>query len=295
MLLLSRLALGGVVAAAGPAVASLVGDLFPADERGRLYGFVLTGELVGAGFGIVVAGGLSGLLGWRLALGVIAIPAFVLAWAIRRWFPEPARGGQAQLAVGDTVIATADDLDAAAGNDGHPPAGTASTPHVASMVEEQAEQRGIDPAEGLVLGRHPHMSNWEAFRYVLRVPHQPRADRRLRSRLLLLARGGDLRRAVPARALRGGPVPGQHPVRAGRRRGGSGRARQRAHRRPAHRQGGHRRPLDRRRGGLRGHCGGVHPPAPWFPLPLRLAAHLGDRRRFSRRGQPAPSTPPAST
>jgi predicted MFS family arabinose efflux permease len=35
MLLLSRLALSAVVAAASPAVASLIGDLFPATERSR--------------------------------------------------------------------------------------------------------------------------------------------------------------------------------------------------------------------------------------------------------------------
>src|ERR1700712_3080249 len=50
-LLLARLFLGGVTAAAGPVVASLVGDYFPASERGRIYGFILAGELVGAGGG----------------------------------------------------------------------------------------------------------------------------------------------------------------------------------------------------------------------------------------------------
>src|SRR5918912_3592589 len=36
-LLVARLFLGGVTAAAGPLVASLVGDYFPAYERGRIY------------------------------------------------------------------------------------------------------------------------------------------------------------------------------------------------------------------------------------------------------------------
>ena len=52
MLLLTRLALGAVTATAAPAVASLTGDFFPAGERGRIYGFIITGEVVGAGFGI---------------------------------------------------------------------------------------------------------------------------------------------------------------------------------------------------------------------------------------------------
>ena len=69
MLLVTRLALGGVIAAAGPALASLFGDLVPGDERSRLWGYVLTGELLGAGIGILVAGGLSGPFGWRVAMG----------------------------------------------------------------------------------------------------------------------------------------------------------------------------------------------------------------------------------
>ena len=44
-LLVSRLVLGGVTAAAGPIVASLVGDYFASEERGRIYGFILAGEL----------------------------------------------------------------------------------------------------------------------------------------------------------------------------------------------------------------------------------------------------------
>jgi predicted MFS family arabinose efflux permease len=38
MLLITRLALGVVIATAAPVVASLTGDLFPAAERGRIYG-----------------------------------------------------------------------------------------------------------------------------------------------------------------------------------------------------------------------------------------------------------------
>jgi MFS family permease len=165
MLLLSRLALGGVVAAAGPAVASLVGDLFPADERGRLYGFVLTGELVGAGFGIVVSGSLSGFLSWRLSLAVIAIPAFILAWAVRRWLPEPARGGQAQLEVGATEIATASDVDHGRQENQD----VAEARREPSAVQQQAEEQGVEPEAELVLEGGTDLSNWEALRFVLRV------------------------------------------------------------------------------------------------------------------------------
>ena len=63
-LLLARLALGVVVAAAVPTVASLVGDYFQPHVRGRMYGYILAGELIGTGFGYIVSGGLV-LLSWR--------------------------------------------------------------------------------------------------------------------------------------------------------------------------------------------------------------------------------------
>ena len=100
MLVLTRLALGAVTATAVPAVASLTGDFFPAGERGRIYGFIITGEVVGAGFGIAMASLVSGLLGWRAAFVVLALPSIALAWAIWKNLPEPARGGQSRLESG---------------------------------------------------------------------------------------------------------------------------------------------------------------------------------------------------
>ncbi len=64
-MLISRIALGAVTAAAGPAVAALTGDFFPASERGKIYGYILTGELLGAGIGFVISGSLAGAIGWR--------------------------------------------------------------------------------------------------------------------------------------------------------------------------------------------------------------------------------------
>jgi MFS family permease len=95
-LLLTRLFLGAVTAAAGPCIGSLVGDYFAGSERGRIYGFILSGELIGAGFGFTVTGDIAAL-SWRLAFFILAIPAFVLAWAVIR-LPEPRRGGRGALA-----------------------------------------------------------------------------------------------------------------------------------------------------------------------------------------------------
>jgi predicted MFS family arabinose efflux permease len=90
MLLAARIFLGVVTAAAGPLIASLVGDYFEGGERGRTWGFILTGELIGVGFGFVVSGDVA-VFSWRAAFVVLAIPALALAWLVAR-LPEPARG-----------------------------------------------------------------------------------------------------------------------------------------------------------------------------------------------------------
>ena len=94
-LLLARAFLGGVTAAAGPIVASLVGDWFAASERGRIYGYIISGELIGAAIGFAVTGGIA-TLSWRAAFVILALPAFVLAWLVFQ-LPEPARGGRSAL------------------------------------------------------------------------------------------------------------------------------------------------------------------------------------------------------
>lgn len=94
-LLWSRLFLGVVNASAGPVVASMVGDYFPSAERGRIYGYILTGELVGSGIGFAVTGDVAAL-SWRAAFVILALPTFLLARYVLR-LPEPARGGIAPL------------------------------------------------------------------------------------------------------------------------------------------------------------------------------------------------------
>lgn len=170
VLLVTRLALGGVIAAAGPALASLFGDLVPGEERSRLWSYVLTGELVGAGLGILVAGGLSSVAGWRLAIGILAVPAAALSWALHRYLPEPARGGQAYLHVGDEEIVTEEEV----GGTG-PGGGVLGPTEVVeelpepSEIEQQAVDSGAEPEEHLVLQPGPPMGLWQAALYVLRI------------------------------------------------------------------------------------------------------------------------------
>ena len=94
-LLVIRLILGALTAVTGPGVASLIGDYFPAGERGKIYGYVLAGELLGAGAGFVITGDVADL-SWRFAFALLAVPTIPLAWMLSR-LPEPARGGASQL------------------------------------------------------------------------------------------------------------------------------------------------------------------------------------------------------
>ena len=94
MLLLSRLVLGAVTATSGPTLASLTGDFFEPRERGKIYGFILTGDLLGSIVGLFVSGN-AAAISWRLAFWVLVIPSGALAWAISRFLPEPARGARA--------------------------------------------------------------------------------------------------------------------------------------------------------------------------------------------------------
>ncbi|HET8565652.1 MAG TPA: MFS transporter [Solirubrobacterales bacterium] len=90
-LLATRCFLGIVIAAAAPLLASLMGDFFPGGERGKVYGYVLTGELIGSGFGFLVSGNVAGLLSWRWSFWLLALPSLVLAAGLPRLLAEPKR------------------------------------------------------------------------------------------------------------------------------------------------------------------------------------------------------------
>ncbi|WP_173097212.1 MFS transporter [Actinomadura verrucosospora] len=98
-LLTSRVALGAVTATAGPTVASLTGDLFPHGQRAGIYGRILAGELIGAGFGLVVGGNVAAALSWRVSFWFVAVLGLALAAVVWRLLPEPGRGAQGRVRV----------------------------------------------------------------------------------------------------------------------------------------------------------------------------------------------------
>jgi predicted MFS family arabinose efflux permease len=161
MLLASRLALGVLIAAAGPAVASLTGDFFAASERGRIYGYILTGELLGSGAGLLIAGNVGAATNWRIGFFVMAVPSIGLAIAVAKLLPEPGRGGQGQLRADD---------------DGAVQAGNSA--EVREEEKDELKDRVISDARRHGFDRHSprppshpeRISIWAAARYVLSVP-----------------------------------------------------------------------------------------------------------------------------
>ena len=150
-LLLTRLALGAVTATAGPAIASLTGDYFPARSRGRIWAYILAGEAAGTALGFIVCGSVANVLSWRWAFVLLALPGFVLARAMWRTVPEPPRGGQSRLDTGASGVDTG-----------------ATEP--VELAQAVAQRRGVEPDPELVLKEDPNrMGLWRAIRYTLRI------------------------------------------------------------------------------------------------------------------------------
>jgi MFS family permease len=169
-LLLTRLLLGAVTATAGPAIASLTGDYFPARERGRVYAYILGGEIAGTAAGFIVSGTVASLISWRAAFLLLAIPGFFLARELYRTVPEPLRGGQSTLEPG-----VVDLQEAAAGNAPRPEADAGEAQEAPEEVEDLAHEAvrrmGVEPDPKLVLKKDPRsLPIMDAVRYVLSIP-----------------------------------------------------------------------------------------------------------------------------
>jgi len=170
-LLITRLALGAVTAAAGPAIASLTGDYFAASERGRVYAYILAGEAAGTAVGFAISGTLANAISWRAAFVVLGIPGFFLARALWRTVPEPLRGGQSRLHPGTENLEDAFSVAAAARADRE--AEQQSEPEggqEGELARAAASQRGIAPDPRLVLTEDPtRMGLIRAIRYILSI------------------------------------------------------------------------------------------------------------------------------
>ncbi|WP_316740790.1 MFS transporter [Streptomyces sp. MK7] len=170
-LLTSRAALGAVTATAGPTIASLVGDYFPAKDRARMYGLILAGDLAGTGFGFALSGSIGSSLTWRFAFWWLVIPGIVLVRFIHR-LPEPARGGQSRLEPGQEHISEERDVSETEELPDHESASrqAATGRPESDPAVKAARLARTEPHENLVLHRDPRKaSKWWTIRYILRV------------------------------------------------------------------------------------------------------------------------------
>lgn len=167
VLLVTRAALGAVSATAGPTLASLTGDFFRPAERGRIYGLILSGELIGAGAGLLIGGTVAGILSWRASFIVLAVPGLLLARVLTRSIPEPARGGASRLPEGAEQLRPAAE---AAEDAGAPTAAADGDEEDDGVAEEQVRRQQVEPYRDRVLTEDPgKMSTLQAVRHVLRV------------------------------------------------------------------------------------------------------------------------------
>ncbi|SBT43153.1 MFS transporter [Micromonospora narathiwatensis] len=155
-LLASRLLLGAAVAASGPVVVSLTGDLIPPAERATVLGWILTGEILGAGFGLLAGGEIAATISWRAAFFLLGAVSAGLAVALWRLLPEPARGG-----------ASWPSPQRGGAEPGQPSPGRPAADRAWAVVSTQ----GIEPVRGRVLREDPNQ--WSIPRaavYLLSIP-----------------------------------------------------------------------------------------------------------------------------
>jgi MFS family permease len=98
MLVTLRSALGFGQAITEPSAASLLGDYYPPEHRGRAFSIQQVMLLAGTGLGVAIGGGLAAAFSWRVGLLVAALPGLGVAWLVFR-LREPRRGSADLMAV----------------------------------------------------------------------------------------------------------------------------------------------------------------------------------------------------
>jgi len=91
---LTGISIGGAI----PILYSLLGDLFPPQDRNLVHSVVGMGTGCGIAFGQGLAGWIGSVYGWRLPFLIVSIPAIFLAILVWITVEEPLRGGM------DTVV-----------------------------------------------------------------------------------------------------------------------------------------------------------------------------------------------
>ncbi|MBA2391616.1 MAG: MFS transporter [Ktedonobacteraceae bacterium] len=88
---ITRSFLGIGEAGYAPASLSMIGDLFPREQRGRILSLWSIGNLIGTALGLIMGGIIADKFGWRWAFYIVGIPGLIAAFFIWRAV-EPRRG-----------------------------------------------------------------------------------------------------------------------------------------------------------------------------------------------------------
>jgi predicted MFS family arabinose efflux permease len=170
-LLVVRIGLGAVTAAAAPTIASLTGDYFPGRDRASVYGMILAGELAGLGAGFLISGLIASWIDWRWSFYAMGAPSLVTLFIVWKWLPEPARGGQSAIDVGDVDIVDEEKLSHAPGHLNEPVDKAAEQASSSEQARHNMRRQGIRPRGHLILDQDPtRRSIWWVLGYLLRVP-----------------------------------------------------------------------------------------------------------------------------
>src|SRR5271154_5451366 len=89
---IARLGVGVGEATCAPASQSLIGDLFPPNQRAKAMGVFMLGLPAGIFLAYISAGAIATRYGWRAAFWFACVPGIILALMALR-IPEPVRGG----------------------------------------------------------------------------------------------------------------------------------------------------------------------------------------------------------
>lgn len=95
MLLLTRCLVGIGEAAYGPVAPSMLSDMYPIEDRGKVMARFYMAIPVGSALGFVVGGAVAGIWGWRSAFLVVVLPGLLLGTLcfFMREPPRPASAG----------------------------------------------------------------------------------------------------------------------------------------------------------------------------------------------------------
>lgn len=118
MLVGLRSALGFGQAITEPSAASLLGDHYPPETRGKAFSIQQVMLLAGTGLGVAIGGALSSVFNWRVALLVAGLPGLIVAWLVFQQ-REPKRGSaDLMAAMGGGQVEHHDGDDVALFDDG---------------------------------------------------------------------------------------------------------------------------------------------------------------------------------